>query len=39
MLMLVVLLWPALAWLHSRGRNLEAIGLALAVAVCCSSHP
>jgi len=34
MLMLVVLLWPALAWLHSRGRNLEAIGLALAVAVC-----
>jgi len=34
MLMLVLLLWPALAWLHSRGRNLEAIGLALAVAVC-----
>jgi hypothetical protein len=34
MLMLVLLLWPALAWLHSRGRNLEAIGLALAVAIC-----
>lgn len=34
MLMLVLLLWPAIAWLHSRGRNLEAIGLALAVAVC-----
>jgi len=33
MLMLVLLLWPALAWLHSRGRNLEAIGLALAVGV------
>jgi hypothetical protein len=33
MLMLVLLIWPALAWLHSRGRNLEAIGLALAVAV------
>lgn len=33
MLMLVLLFWPALAWLHSRGRNLEAIGLALAVAV------
>jgi hypothetical protein len=34
MLMLVLLLWPAIAWLHSRGRNLEALGLALAVAVC-----
>jgi hypothetical protein len=34
MLMLVLLLWPAIAWLHSRGRNLEAIGLALAVAIC-----
>jgi hypothetical protein len=34
MLMLVLLLWPAIAWLHSRGRNLEAIGLALAIAVC-----
>jgi hypothetical protein len=33
MLMLVLLLWPALAWLHSRGRNLEALGLALTVAV------
>jgi hypothetical protein len=33
MITLVLLLWPALAWLHSRGRNLEAIGLALAVAV------
>jgi hypothetical protein len=32
--MLVLLLWPAIAWLHSRGRNLEAIGLALAVAIC-----
>jgi hypothetical protein len=34
MLMLVLLVWPALAWLHSRGRNLEAVGLALLVAVC-----
>jgi hypothetical protein len=33
MIMLVLLLWPALAWLHSRGRNLEALALALAVAV------
>ncbi|MBM6579046.1 hypothetical protein ILT44_02530 [Microvirga sp. BT689] len=33
MLMLALLLWPALAWLHSRGRNLEAVGVALAVAV------
>ena len=33
MLMLALLIWPALAWLHSRGRNLEAVALALAVAV------
>jgi hypothetical protein len=33
MLMLALLVWPALAWLHSRGRSLEAVGLALAVAV------
>jgi hypothetical protein len=33
MLMLALLVWPALAWLHSRGRNLEAVALALAVAV------
>ncbi|WP_445502103.1 peptide ABC transporter permease [Microvirga sp. G4-2] len=30
---LVLLLWPAVTWLHSRGRNLEAVTLALAVAV------
>jgi hypothetical protein len=34
MLMLVLMLWPALAWLHSRGRNLEAVGLALVVTIC-----
>ena len=33
MVVLVLLLWPALTWLHSRGRNLEAVALALAVAV------
>ena len=33
MIVLVLLLWPALAWLHSRGRNLEALALALAVAL------
>lgn len=30
---LVLLLWPAVTWLHSRGRNLEAVALALAVAM------
>jgi hypothetical protein len=33
MVVLVLLLWPAVTWLHSRGRNLEAVALALAVAV------
>ncbi len=33
MVVLVLLLWPALTWLHSRGRNLEAVALALTVAV------
>lgn len=33
MIVLVLLLWPAVTWLHSRGRNLEALGLALAAAV------
>ncbi|MEZ0172404.1 peptide ABC transporter permease [Microvirga sp. TS319] len=33
MVTLVLVLWPALTWLHSRGRNLEAVALALAVAV------
>jgi hypothetical protein len=32
MVVLVLLLWPAVTWLHSRGRNLEAVALALAVA-------
>src|SRR5215211_5550370 len=30
---LVLLLWPAMSWLRSRGRHLESIGLALVVAV------
>jgi hypothetical protein len=33
MIVLVLLLWPAVTWLHSRGRNLEAIVLALIVAL------
>jgi len=33
MVVLVLMLWPALTWLHSRGRNLEAVALAVAVAV------
>ena len=32
MIVLVLLLWPAVTWLHSRGRNLEAMLLALIVA-------
>lgn len=32
-IVLTLLLWPALTWLHSRGRNLEAVALALAVAL------
>ncbi len=33
MILLVLLLWPAVSWLHSRGRNLEALVLVLLVAV------
>ncbi|MBF9233351.1 peptide ABC transporter permease [Microvirga alba] len=33
MIMLVLLLWPAVTWLHSRGRNLEALLLAIIVAL------
>ena len=32
MIVLVLLLWPAVTWLHSRARNLESLVLALAVA-------
>ncbi|WP_243369495.1 peptide ABC transporter permease [Microvirga solisilvae] len=31
--LLVLLLWPAVTWLHSRGRNVEAAALALAVGL------
>lgn len=33
MIVLVLMLWPAVTWLHSRGRNLEAVVLALIVAL------
>jgi hypothetical protein len=33
LIVLVLLLWPAVAWLRSRGRNLEAMLLALLVAL------
>lgn len=33
MILLVLLLWPAMTWLHSRGRNLEALLLAVIVAL------
>jgi hypothetical protein len=33
MILLVLLLWPAITWLHSRGRNLEALLLAVIVAL------
>jgi hypothetical protein len=32
MIVLVLMLWPAVTWLHSRGRNLEAMLLAVMVA-------
>lgn len=33
LVVLALLLWPAVTWLHSRGRNLEAVALALAVSL------
>jgi hypothetical protein len=33
MILMVLLLWPAMTWLHSRGRNLEALLLAVIVAL------
>ncbi len=33
MVVLVLLLWPALTWLHSRGRNLEALVVAFLAAL------
>jgi hypothetical protein len=32
LVVLVLFVWPAIAWLHSRNRQLEALGLALVVA-------
>jgi hypothetical protein len=39
LLVLVVLLWPSLAWLRSRQRNVEALALAVAVAVAAALGP
>jgi hypothetical protein len=39
LLVLVVLLWPSLAWLRSRQRNIEALVLAVAVAVAAALGP
>lgn len=36
---LTLLSWPAAAWLHSRGRDLEAMGMVLVVAVACGLAP
>jgi hypothetical protein len=33
MIVLVLFVWPAVAWLHSRGRNIEALALAVMVAI------
>jgi len=33
MIVLVLMLWPAVSWLHSRGRSLEALILAVTVAM------
>jgi hypothetical protein len=39
LLVLVVLLWPALAWLRSRQRNIEALALSVGVAVAAALGP
>ncbi len=39
LLILVVLLWPSLAWLRSRQRHVEALVLAVAVAVAAALGP
>jgi hypothetical protein len=33
LIVLVIFLWPAVTWLHSRGRNIEAVILAVSVAL------
>nr|WP_229428633.1 peptide ABC transporter permease [Microvirga pudoricolor] len=33
LVVLVLFVWPAISWLHSRGRNMEALLLAVAVAL------
>lgn len=33
LILLAVFVWPAVTWLHSRGRNIEAVLLAVAVAL------
>ncbi|KQP58693.1 hypothetical protein [Methylobacterium sp. Leaf112] len=37
--LLALLVWPAVAWLRSRGRDLESLGLALLVAVALVVSP
>ncbi len=36
---LVIVVWPGLAWLLSRGRSLSAMGLAVAVAIVALTRP
>ncbi|MGO4706280.1 peptide ABC transporter permease [Microvirga sp. 2MCAF38] len=38
-ILLVLFVWPAVTWLHSRGRNLEALLLAVAVALASVLSP
>jgi hypothetical protein len=33
MIVLVLMIWPAITWLHSRGRNLEALAVVVVVAL------
>lgn len=39
LVLLILLLWPALAWLRSRRRDREALGLALLVALALTVQP
>ncbi|MCJ2036680.1 peptide ABC transporter permease [Methylobacterium sp. J-068] len=39
LILLVLLVWPGVAWLRSRGRNAEALGLAVLVSVALIASP
>lgn len=39
LIVVVLFLWPAVTWLHSRGRSVEALVLAVVVAIACLFAP